>query len=1036
MLETAMESAVDVGSFGILQPDIIPQDIEEQHPLASTIGHVAGSIAGFVPSMGLSRVATHGIFKLFGYSARISETLQGMYAGAQTIAKATPFAMSMTNIATGSATFALHDMTREFIRQVKKDDYGLYELGQQAVGGAMTGALFGSIGSVIHTAHPLVQANVLGGTVALAEAINDASEGVDVLSKDYAMSKLPLTYLQGFILGAWNSRGYAERQQAKLKMAHEAYPNMLEKENILIRDKNGNITYNSVMKLIKQVAPELKPKEMPQEVVEAAKILEKWDSYKRKTPRRAQGKIHELQRTLKMDETAYKAFLEEITGKTSTKQFNQQDYDAVMNELKTVVDIKKKGLNLENLRTSGLFEQSFSPASRLILTTGLQDVVGDLKVAKTLMTIEKSLANDVSYVMEKQWTDWFTKTYGKQPVIQRAKNVMFNRTTKAAEAFEQYILGKRPVSELPKDMQGLVKEYRGIMDMMWERMNQVLIATGQTTPDKPLNKVEYYMRRIIDVNAMKAQGMEANIPELQYRQMPSRKPVSGTRLEPTERSRNPAAADLPVKHDPFMAMRNAVHYDLKAIYLHEPLQLVTAQLKTLSRAETGVDPLVWEQANKYIRHVIFEQQTEATRTINKQIERLSKTSAGKMINKVIEKFDSDMGGNPMSSLAYIFGNTVSAAYIGLRPKLAIRNAFQWVYTHGMVDTPSLAKALVGKKDALFTELQNKSLFRKMSLGMAEEHQRVGLSNPTSRVLYDMFEKSQMFNIDISMKAAYHQTLSYITNPKYEKKLGWATPEGIKKRAELRAAGKEWQNVVDKSEIPFIAKEMDFIAQHTQFLYNTLGMPMVYRSAVARPLFKLQSFAMNYWYNYLGELAHRAITGRPYWAEGADPGKFKLPWNNKHGYVKHFVGLGVMIAALEKIGLDYSSLVAASWAPGRDESIKGVKLGVLNMRPSPAVNILLSIKDAFSDDEYTRVKSRNWLYDSLPIPGRMAYKDISRALTEEEGRSSMFFYKKYERKKKSHISNIFRPVNLTQPFPRNLTQPFPRNRAFRMKTVGM
>jgi len=64
------------------------------------------------------------------------------------------------------------------------------------------------------------------------------------------------------------------------------------------------------------------------------------------------------------------------------------------------------------------------------------------------------------------------------------------------------------------------------------------------------------------------------------------------------------------------------------------------------------------------------------------------------------------------------------------------------------------------------------------------------------------------------------------------------------------------------------EQISFMTSHTQFLYNTLGMPMVTKGAL-KPLTKLTSYPMNYTYKYLGELNHQMLTGKPTWVGNKD-----------------------------------------------------------------------------------------------------------------------------------------------------------------------
>jgi hypothetical protein len=250
------------------------------------------------------------------------------------------------------------------------------------------------------------------------------------------------------------------------------------------------------------------------------------------------------------------------------------------------------------------------------------------------------------------------------------------------------------------------------------------------------------------------------------------------------------------------------------------------------------------------------------------------------------------------------------------------------------------------------------------------------------------------NVERTMRATYYQTLDYIRSDKYKDLKGWRDADGIAGRAKN-------PNYLSEREMKVLKEEVDFVASHTQFLYNATGLPLVTRSDALAPLFKLMSYPMNYRYKYINELYTRMTTGSPSWAKGMKDAP-KLPWNQRLGLVKHFVGLGVLVAGLEQAGLDYSSMLGV-YVSGKDKkdtlpipfTDARVGSGIFSTRPSPGMSLLLSIKDSLSSDPYIQKMGQRNFKRSIPIPGAGAFTDIKDALTEGE-RADMLTYSIYEK----------------------------------------
>ena len=187
------------------------------------------------------------------------------------------------------------------------------------------------------------------------------------------------------------------------------------------------------------------------------------------------------------------------------------------------------------------------------------------------------------------------------------------------------------------------------------------------------------------------------------------------------------------------------------------------------------------------------------------------------------------------------------------------------------------------------------------------------------------------------------------------------------------------------------------------------MGSVYSNPAGRIAFKFQSYPMNYWYKYLGDMGKRLSTGSPGWDK---TGTVKLSFANKYGILKHFIGMAGIVAALDTAGFDYSSSLLASWSPSKAKEREGrvpsgFKLGVANFRPSVGVRAFTAIKDMLSDDDYIRGRAKKDL-NTLALsfaPGLLAYRDIEKAI-ERKSFKPVFFKTTYKRKKSARRNYPF------------------------------
>lgn len=990
---TFLEDFVSSATFGIVSPDIVPAAQEQANPWAATVGRVAGNVAGFLPSFGLSGVAAKTVLGGFKFGRTVLAAGQATGKLASAKAAARPFSSALVDFSESALAWGIDATAREFVRQAEADDFDTVQLGKKAVSGVLTGYIQGQVSLATHASHWGTQAVSTGFAIATSEAIVDAADGVDIFSEEYATKRLPATFLSGAAIGLWNSRGWRERHEAVKTVSVARF----EEFQRALRNDDPTALYDwkPMIDRITELAGK-NQRELPEEVVKAAGMLDKWSKRPATKLTTLQGRVHAVKKALDMDDDLYRVVLQDYTGKTSTTQFAKEDYDAFFRGVRDYVDVYRDGAKM---RSVGPIEGTFKPVDRLLITSGLKDLAASTQVAKQLMMQEREVYQLARSAYKTEWDEQWRALggmKGKDPVtgIDHASLDLYRRVE------------QRDPAGLNAKQRAVYDDYLTIQANYHKRLNEVELAMGKKDPADPTfdkkkdvpitNEREAYIRHLIDRPAMIREDRQAELPndpgEMDFATV---RPFSAKRKESTQKK---FTGQYIYKQDPWAALDSMVHNDLKVIYLHQPTAILKEQVKLANKA--GIMPdsaATW--LNKYMRHVIYEQPTELTQAANREVYRLLSTAPGKAIVKMAAKLNVDFGENPVNGFANFWGQTISRSLIGFSAKQALRNATQFLYSFGMNDTASVARAMYSDrtKDELLDTLLSKSQYRKMAVGVAEEGMSATAQGRFDQAAFGLFQKSSQVSVDISMKASYYQAKEYILNPKYAD-LGWADDAG-------KAMRKSNPKALSATEVDRIAKNMDFEGMHTNFAYNVFGLPMVYRSGVARPFFKLVSYPMQYTYQYLGELTHRALHGRPGWAGVDGP---RLPVMARAGIAKHLIGLGMAVSALQKFaGVDYSSVLGISYDPNSDKAVPISPGGILSVRPSPAVSLLQTVAGLFSDDGYTQRRSINALTNinplknavtSLLIPGAGSARQVASAVDRQDV-SALLLYKVKEPKKR-------------------------------------
>jgi len=414
--------------------------------------------------------------------------------------------------------------------------------------------------------------------------------------------------------------------------------------------------------------------------------------------------------------------------------------------------------------------------------------------------------------------------------------------------------------------------------------------------------------------------------------------------------------------DPVYASKAMMYNALKEIHLNQPLKFFNEQLSALGkdlpeyrnlspreRAELDKTMVIPADTRRwlidYVRTVIKGQQTNTDRLVNNIV---NESGLKGLLNTALRPFGRVLSQRPVTKFFQGSGRVQMAGVMGPRPRLLVRNKFQLTQNLALYGLKANARAFLPPNKEL-KELLDKSLFLKSYTGL--EELPIDLAKKVEKLWHKAYQWTATSNAQQAMEVAYWDIKELIDNPKY-KKYGWK-PEHL-------------------------LKEMEFGASATQYQYNAIGMPGIFRHKSLIPATRLTSWWMNYFSKFHREALHRAFTGRPSWSGPEGP---TLPWSRRLGWLRYAV-LGGLI--LNTMGYTRSYMFGAAptgWPPALQAA------GSL-------------YQYVIADDEQRRKVAKRKFYNAAKtfIPGYIAYKDFDAFWTGRKDLSSLFFYEK--RKKKS------------------------------------
>ena len=414
--------------------------------------------------------------------------------------------------------------------------------------------------------------------------------------------------------------------------------------------------------------------------------------------------------------------------------------------------------------------------------------------------------------------------------------------------------------------------------------------------------------------------------------------------------------------DPVYASKAMMHNALKEIHLNQPLKFFNEQLNALGkdlpeyrnlspRERNDLDRTMVIPADTrrwlidYVNNVIKGQQTMPDRLVNNIV---NESGLKGLLNTALKPYGRVLSQRPITRFFQTAGRMQMAGVIGPRPRLLIRNKFQLTQNLALYGMKANVRAFLPPNKEL-KELLEKSLFLKSYTGL--EELPIDLAKKVEKLWHKAYQWTATSNARQAMEVAYWDIKELIDNPKY-KKYGWK-PEHL-------------------------LKEMEFGASATQYQYNAIGMPGIFRHKSLIPATRLTSWWMNYFAKFHREALHRAFTGRPSWSGEKGP---TLPWSRRLGWLRYAV-LGGLI--LNTMGYTRSYMFGAAptgWPPAL-QAVDGL------------------YKYIIADDDKRRKAAKTKFYNAAKtfIPGYIAYKDFDAVWTGRKDLKSLFFYEKRKKKK--------------------------------------
>lgn len=654
---------------------------------------------------------------------------------------------------------------------------------------------------------------------------------------------------------------------------------------------------------------------------------------------------HKIPEMLGMSEKKRKDFMRKTVGKRSMAKMTPLEAEEYIDALYKLA--RKKGISVGILPGERAFKEptivsKLTPQLYEAEVLGVKFMVDPAIIGKQKLDVEFSAISRKLGRMEK-----IINKLGKETTASKAKAKLLNKPTKSIKRFTE-LLNKyeEPPANLSKDEKEIFNYFRTLSNAIWIRENKVREELGM----EPILYKKGYVRHIVDTLAQDIIDGRHPIPEeIKYW---AEKHVKAKITNPMEFQRKLGDELQEMFSDDLIKITRAMTWTgLKEIQLDKPLEFFKNQLGLHSEV-IPASTRRWTEA--FVNTMIKGQQTHGDKKLNSLV---TKTGVGGLVDKVLKPFGRKVSDKPLTNILQKAGRLQIYGVMGWRPKQLIRNKFQLLQNLALYTTKANLKSYLPAGKQL-KKLLSESLFLKTYKGFED------LTDIDKRVLGKFwlapFQWTAVSNARQAMGAGYYDMLDLIENPKYKGLRGWADP---------KRTYKEEPEFLYSSEIKALENEMPFGASATQYHYIPMAMPEVFRSKRNIPLTRLQSWWMNYFFNFHREALHRLLKGET--RHGRE-----LPWSRRIGWFRYLVIGGLV---LNTLGYTKSFL-----------------LGAAPESTPPIFQLLLSLyKYIITDNDKVRASSKRKFINALKtfIPGHLAYKDAHAIWTGKSKLHEYFFYAK-------------------------------------------
>jgi len=628
----------------------------------------------------------------------------------------------------------------------------------------------------------------------------------------------------------------------------------------------------------------------------------------------------------------------------------------VIPQLKPVVTVEAKPVAKEII-PSQFFDRKFkepgiakyiTPGNRYARSLGVYDLVEPSIKANTALQLERAKQfknlDKIERAIYKIEKVKIPEKIAKAVIRKTPQRIRgwYNMLDKYDTAKEAGLTGEK--AEIFTELRSLTKG-------MLERTNEVRTEVGL----EPIRNIKGYITHIFDMATKKALSKMYSMPEVtKYwtdftRSKHIYNPTAFHRLASDPRG---------LLRDPIAALRTMVSVDLKQIYMEQPNQLYREQMNKL---EDVIPASTRKWVDSYMDVAIKGRPTEFDKLTNASLEKLG---VRKALDLILKPFGRTSSSNLAVSMANGLSRLIHDAVIWGKVRLVLRNHTQKFLNLGMYGTKAFVKASFPAPKALKETIKDSDFWKISNRSFVET--QVGLGKGVIKKLenlgYKPYGHSHISNVNHAMKTAYYAGKELVDNPKYAK-LGWTMDD--------------------------VAREMEHGAMSTQYWYNKMGMPEIFRSGAGKILMTLQSWWMNYTANYWREMLVRGFTGKTGWGKSI-PVKWRL------ASIRHIITSLIFIEGMRKaFDLEYRQIAL---------------LGVLPTYLSPPGQMVLGLYNYLfaGDDDWKRKKAINQMKYSWKsfLPGSGAWKEWSGLWSGKKTLKETLFYtgKKEEPKTSSSVSN--------------------------------